>query len=162
MTVECGGRLDECAHQLAWEGLQRYFLQTEVVDGLVHRDCLEVLTNPVRLELNPQCRIQYGNVLSGDVELCLLPTIEHYNWGVTAKDTKLGWVARDDLKTLFSSKNSREECVLNELVYIKDGALYTKRALKLFMITNNPEIAKMDCLFYAVRDCGSEVINGAA
>lgn len=161
VTVECGGRLDECAHQAAWDGLQRYFLQSEVVNTKVCRDGLEILTNPVRLELNPQCRIQYGDVLSGSVDLCLLPTIERYNSGVTEKDTQLGWVAGDDLKAVFSSENSREECVVNELVYIKDGALYTQRDLKLFMITSNPEIAKMDCLFYAVRECGSEVVNEA-
>lgn len=158
VTIECGGRLDETAHQIAYEGLNRYFLQQDVLVDDKYKADLEVLTNPVRLELSEDCRLSYGDALSEDTDLCLLPSIEHLNSGITAKDTQLGWVATDDLNSIFSSKNSREECVVNELVYIKDGALYAKRDLKLFMITSNPDIAKMDCLFYAVKDCGSEVI----
>lgn len=158
VTIECGGRLDETAHQIAWEGLNRYFLQRDVLVDENFKAGLEVLTNPVRLELNSNCRLSYGEKLGENTDLCLLPSIEKLNSGITAKDTQLGWVAKEDLNTIFSSKNSREECVVNELVYIREGALYAKRDLKLFMITNNPDIAKMDCLFYAVKDCGSEVI----
>ncbi|KZY36853.1 MULTISPECIES: succinylglutamate desuccinylase/aspartoacylase family protein [unclassified Oleiphilus] len=158
VTIECGGRLDESAHQIAWEGLNRYFRLESVLAGQESQESLEVLTNPVRLELKDDCRLRYGEKLSEESDLCLLPSIEQLNSGITVKDTQLGWVATDDLKAVFSSKNSREECVVNELVYIKDGGLFAKRDLKLFMITNNPEIAKMDCLFYAVRDCGSEVV----
>lgn len=161
VTIECGGRLDEQAHQVAWEGLNRYFLQSKVLAEPSADLALEVLSNPVRLELNPDCHIAYADSLSDGLDLCLIPSIEHLNEGITLKGTQLGWVASSDLKKIFSSKNSREECVVNELVYIKDGGLFTKRDLKLFMITNNPEIAKMDCLFYAVRSCGSEITVAA-
>lgn len=158
VTIECGGRIDETAHNIAYEGLSRYFLEKDVLVDENYKADLEVLTNPVRLELSKACRLNYGEVIDENTDLCLLPSIEHLNSGITAKDTQLGWVATEDLNTIFSSKNSREECVVNELVYIKEGALYAKRDLKLFMITSNPDIAKMDCLFYAVKDCGSEII----
>jgi hypothetical protein len=160
VTIECGGRLDERAHQIAFEGLERYFTQESVLVNDGYKADLEVLTNPVRLELKADCRLKYGESITEDSDLCLLPSIERLNSGITAKDTQLGWVATEDLTAIFSSQNSQEECVVNELVYIQNGALFAKRDLKLFMITSNPDIAKMDCLFYAVKDCGSEVIKG--
>jgi hypothetical protein len=158
VTIECGGRLDEEAHQTAWEGLQRYFTQTNVLAGDKTDWGLELLQNPVRLELRPDCRLCYQEQVSKEHDLTLPPGIEHFNSGVTSKDTFLGWVQSGDLTDIFSSKNSHDHCVLDELVYIEQGQLFTRQDLKLFMVTTNPVIAKMDCLFYAVQSNGQEII----
>jgi len=157
VTIECGGRLDEESHEIAWEGLSRYFLQSQVLATEPTDWGLEILHNPVRLELSEDCKLTYSEQNDVVFDLCLLPSIEHYNAGVTKKDTQLGWVNSDDLSKVFSSENSLSHCVVEELVYIDGDKLLTRRDLKLFMITTNPVIAKMDCLFYAVKSNGHEV-----
>jgi hypothetical protein len=46
---------------------------------------------------------------------------------------------------------------LEHVLRIKDGRIYPAQALKAFMITTNPVIAKSDCLFYAVKATGEPI-----
>ncbi len=158
VTVECGGRLDDSAHEIAWRGLKAYFGHEQVLSSGPHDWGLEILTNPVRLEIQSPVSLCFADEPSPEHDLTLLPSIEHFNAGVTKADTQLGWIKQPELDTAFQSKNSTQACVVNELVYANQGALYTKRDLKLFMITTNPSIAKMDCLLYAVKSDGDELI----
>jgi hypothetical protein len=75
---------------------------------------------------------------------------------IPEKGTQLGWAGEKGLN-IFSARNLDSECVLDDLITIKDKYLCTSQNLKLFMITNNPVIAKMDCLFYAVKDNGNDI-----
>jgi Succinylglutamate desuccinylase / Aspartoacylase family len=161
VTIECGGRQDEEAHAIAWDGLQRYFSRHQVLASEPTDWGLELLHNPVRLELSPGYTLCYAEQYSAKYDLSLPPSIEHLNSGITKKDTLLGWVDASEtpsMTELFSCKNSREACVLKQLLYISDGKLLTCQDLKLFMITTNPLIAKSDCLFYAVKSDGSEIV----
>lgn len=161
VTIECGGREDEEAHAIAWNGLQRYFSRSKVLASEPTDWGLELLNNPVRLELNPDYTLCYAEQYNAKYDLSLPPSIEHFNSGITTKDTVLGWVNISDapaVTELFSCKNSREACVLNQLLYISAGKLLTCQDLKLFMITTNPVIARSDCLLYAVRGDGSEIV----
>lgn len=158
VTIECGGRLDDEAHEIAWEGINRYFMADDVLKPQATEWGLEVLHNPVRLELTESCRISYAEGPQADADLTLKPDIEHHNFGVVAGQTFLGWVNTNNLRQIFVAKNKAQQCVLDELVMIRDGQLLTKQPLKLFMITTNPAIAKMDCLFYAVKSDGQEIV----
>ncbi len=157
VTVECGGRLDDDAHQVAWEGLQRYFTEDNVLSPQETDWGLEMLHNPVRLELQNDCELTYAEHAVDGYCLTLRQDVEHHNFGVIEKDTMLGWTHRQ-VDELFSSRNAQDQCVLNELVYVDDGKLFTRKDLKFFMITTNPVIAKMDCLFYAVLADGQEIV----
>jgi hypothetical protein len=157
VTIECGGRLDDAAHALATEGLRAYFSREQVLSADVADFGLELLKNPVRLELNEACTVMYGNCANSSYDLVLDSGIEHFNSGVTPGGSLLGWVTRGNLGRVFSSKNSSDQCVLDELIYLDGDKLLTAQDLKLFMITTNPEIAKMDCLLYAVRSNGDEI-----
>ena len=158
VTIECGGREDDEAHQIAWEGLCRYFSGDQVLQTQTTDWGLEILRNPVRLELAEHCRLTYNQQPQPDYQLTVKPDIEHLNAGVTAADTCLGWVKAKQLTDIFVCKNSQQACVLNEMFYIDNNALMVKQDLKLFMITNNPTIAKMDCLLYAVKSDGQELV----
>lgn len=157
VTIECGGRLDETAHAIAYEGLQRFFLENDVLSKPDEDFGLELLHNPVRLEINDGYDICYKEENQEGYALALHPNIEQLNSGTTKAGTELGFVNMSDINQLFTSTNSGHECVVNDLVYIENNKLYTKQDLKLFMITTNPVIAKMDCLFYAVKACGNEL-----
>jgi hypothetical protein len=150
VTVEVGGRLDEDAHELAYDGLCRYFTAPQVLAQEETDWGLEVLPDPIRLEINEGIRLGYAEAPS-DHDITLMPDIERYNFGSVSPQTQLGWATGDSRK-LFTARDSHGGCAVSRLVRIEDGKLFPAQALKLFMITNNEAIAKSDCLFYAVVD----------
>ena len=156
VTVEVGGRLDEEAHELAYEGLCRYFRAENVLD---HGDTdwgLELLRDPIRLELRDNVTLTYADEPSANYDITLKADIEHHNFGTVATDTLLGW-ARGPERSLFLAQDAGGSCAVTRLVRIENGELYPAQALKLFMITNNAAIAESDCLWYAVADDGSTI-----
>ena len=157
VTVEVGGRLDDEAHELAYEGLCRYFRAHTV---LAHEDetdwGLELLRNPIRLELLEHVTLTYAEQPCVNYDVTLKPDIEHHNFGSVTPDTQLGWAEGLERK-LFSALDVGGRCAVTRLVRIEDGKLYPAQPLKLFMITNNAAIAHSDCLFYAVADDGSSI-----
>lgn len=154
VTVEVGGREDDAAHELAWEGLCRYFEATDVF-AIPDVDWgLELLHNPIRLELCDNVTLTYDEAPQVNYDVTLRKDIEHHNFGTISPDTALGW-AEGPITRLFSAQDMGGRCALAQIVRLEDGLLYPARPLKLFMITTNATIAESDCLFYAVGDDGS-------
>jgi len=153
VTIECGGAQDEHAHQLAYEGLVRYASQPEVL--LLERAAwgVEVLRNPIRVEMAPDATIEYRNDPSGRADLTFPPDIERRNFGIVAPDEPLGWVGPNGLGVLTANSHNRTEDI-EHLLREVEGKIYPVQPFKAFMITTNPAIAKSDCLFYAVRATG--------
>ena len=60
VTVEVGGRLDEEAHELAYEGLCRFFAAETVLCPGDTDWGLELLCDPIRLELNENVTLTYA------------------------------------------------------------------------------------------------------
>lgn len=156
VTVEVGGRLDEQAHELAWEGLCRYFEAVSVLDLPPADWGLELLRDPIRLELNDRVTLTYAEQPNPSFDITLRADIEHHNFGTVAADTLLGWAAGPE-RSLFSARDAVGRCAVSRLVRIENGKLYPARPLRLFMITNNAAIAESDCLFYAVADDGRAI-----
>jgi hypothetical protein len=46
---------------------------------------------------------------------------------------------------------------MEQVLQVRDGRIYPAQALRTFMITTNPVIAKSDCLFYAVKATGEPI-----
>lgn len=152
VTIEVGGRLDDEAHLLAYEGLCRYFNQPRVLTEQHDTDWgLEIFSDPVRLELLDHTTLTYADEPSEHFDVTLKTDIEHHNFGGVQPDTLLGWV-NDTGKPPFSAIDKHGQCALSRLIRIENGKLYPAKPLKLFMITNSPEIAATDCLFYAVME----------
>ncbi len=158
VTVEVGGRQDEAAHELAYEGMCRYFEAEQVLAQAETDWGLELLRDPIRLELNDNVSLTYAEKVRVDYDITLKPDIEHYNFGGVTPETVLGW-ASGDARRLFTAKDAGGRCAVSRLVRIEDGVLYPAQSLKLFMITNNASIAESDCLFYAVSDDGSAICD---
>jgi hypothetical protein len=156
VTVEVGGRLDDEAHELAYEGLCRYFTASTVLDAGATDWGLELLCDPIRLELQDDISLTYADEPSPAYDVTLRTDIEHHNFGAVTADTLLGWTSLDERK-LFSAYDAGGRCALTRLVQVRDGELYPAQPLRLFMITNNAAIAESDCLFYAVADDGSAI-----
>ncbi len=157
VTVECGGRLNDEAHELAWQGLQRFMTIENIFSDKFENPLLEVFHNPVRLELTGNPSLVYADQAQPDYDLTLKSDIERFNFGSIKQGTMLGWVGDKGL-TIFSARNQQDECVLLRLLKCDKGRLLLAQDLKLFMVTSNPEIAKVDCLFYAASDKGDAVV----
>lgn len=158
VTVEVGGRLDDEAHELAYEGLCRYFTAPTVLDQGETDWGLELLRDPIRLELNDNVTLTYADQPCPNYDITLKTDIEHHNFGIVSADTLLGW-ARGPERSLFSALDAGGGCAVTRLVRIENNELYPAQPLKLFMITNNAAIAESDCLFYAVADDGSTICS---
>jgi len=156
VTVEVGGRQDEEAHELAFEGLCRYFEADRVLHEGNTDWGLELLRDPIRLELNEHVTLTYAEKPCENYDITLKSDIEHHNFGGVRADTLLGWTRSSERK-LFSAQDAGGRCAVTRLVRVEDGKLYPAQPLKLFMITNNAAIAHSDCLFYAVADNGSSI-----
>lgn len=156
VTVEVGGRLDDDAHALAYEGICRYF-QARTVLAQDETDWgLELLCDPIRLELCDHVTLTYAEQPCASYDITLRADIEHHNFGSVSPQTLLGWASGPE-RNLFTALDGRGRCAVTRLVCIKNGELYPAQPLRLFMITNNAAIAESDCLFYAVADDGSAI-----
>jgi len=156
VTVEVGGPLDEEAHALAYEGLCRYVAAPDVFAFDEPDRALEVLTDPIRLELRDNVTLTYADEARSGYDITLRTDIEYHNFNGVTPDTLLGG-AEGPERNLFSAQDMGGRCAVTNIVRIEDGRLYPARSLKLFMITNNAAIAQTDCLFYAVADDGSPI-----
>lgn len=153
VTIECGGSQDDRAHELAYEGLVRYTSRPDVL-SLEKADWdVAVLRNPIRVELAPEATIEYRPEPTGQADLTLPPDIEHRNFGVVSPDEPLGWIGEKGLSILTAISHNRTEN-MEQVLRVKNGQVYPAQAIKTFMITTNPVIAKSDCLFYAVKATG--------
>lgn len=156
VTVEVGGRLDDEAHELAYEGMCRYLLAPHL---FLQRDTdwgLELLHDPIRLELAENVSLTYADRPNPNYDITLKLDVEHHNFGGVTPDTLLGWANAPE-RSLFTARDMGGRCAVTKLVRIDNGALYPAQPLKLFMITNNVAIAESDCIFYAVADDGSAI-----
>lgn len=156
VTIEVGGRLDDEAHELAYEGLCRYFLADDVFCEHDTDWGLDLLHDPIRLELADHVSLTYADAPNPDYDITLKTDVEHHNFGGVGPDTHLGWASGAE-RELFIARDMGGRCAVTRIVKIIDGELYPAQPLKLFMITNNAAIAESDCLFYAVADDGSAI-----
>lgn len=156
VTVEVGGRLDDDAHALAYEGVCRYFKAQTVLAQDDTDWGLELLRDPIRLELCDHVTLTYAEQPCASYDITLRADIEHLNFGSVSPDTLLGWASGPE-RNLFTALDVGGRCAVTRLVCIKNGELYPAQPLRLFMITNNAAIAESDCLFYAVADDGSAI-----
>lgn len=156
VTIECGGSQDDHAHQLAYEGLVRYASRKDVLSLEKAEWDVAVLRNPIRVELVPEATIEYRLEPTGRADLTLPPNIEHRNFGIVSPDEPLGWVGKKGLGVLTAISHNRKEN-MERVLQVRDGQIYPAQAIRAFMITTNPVIAKSDCLFYAVKATGEPI-----
>ncbi len=149
LTLECGGSFDLSADLTAIKTIETL----TTIDDLYaeNNKSLNIYTHPLRIEIHDDVTIGYAEQSIKECDITLEVDIEKHNFGVTEKDCFLGWVGDKGLD-YFTAINDRGTDIKNDLFYIKDNKLYTRKLLRLFMVTPRPEIAKKDCLFYLVMD----------
>lgn len=156
VIIECGGLQDLRVDQIVYQGIMCFVIEEDVFDfKLVDWD-LEVLFELVRLELIGDICISYGNQEDVQVDIILLSDVENYNFGWVSWEVQFGWVnllSWYKLKmNVFDGKD-----VKDKLLCLEGCSLFLVQVLKLFMIIINLAIVLSDCVFYVVRDSGSDI-----
>jgi len=147
VTIECGGANDSDSNGRATEGLEKYVTLDNVLSTEHSAISLESFHNPLRLELLEGSDIAYGNYCLIEDGVTLFPEIENYNFGFIDAGEKLGFVSGEMAANLTVIDTNGNERIFDFFDLI-DGELCTKKQLKLFMVTTNPEIARKDCILY--------------
>ncbi|MDQ7049183.1 MAG: succinylglutamate desuccinylase/aspartoacylase family protein [Enterobacterales bacterium] len=146
ITVECGGANDKTSHTIATNGLQMFFQKTHVFDN----DKLNVIIykNPVRVALTNDASVGFANQPLATTDITLRQDIEDFNHRTLEKGEFIGWCQSKE-SNLLSAQNHLGKELITHLIQYKQGQLYAASDQQLFMVTNHPEIATKDCLFYS-------------
>ena len=110
---------------------------------------MEFFRHPLRLELQQGAAVSYGLQPLAINGINLLPDVEHLNFNYMEPRTPLGYVT-GELETVLRARSNTGEDSLQRYFQVEDNQLLTRRRMKFFMVTNNPEIARTDCLLYFV------------
>ncbi len=149
VTIECGGAKDYSAQIVAQEGLHRY-LDTEHVlaDPKAHYQ-VNVFRNPIRLETACEGSVAYADTPNDSALITLPQQAEKFNYGMLTRDEAIAYLGKQGISAL-SAKDHLGNERLDEFFQAREGRLYPRHAMKVFMVTTNPLIAASDCLFYFI------------
>jgi hypothetical protein len=149
VTIECGGARDAESDRIALIGMTRFLSLDNVLELEPGDIAMEFFRHPVRLELRTGASIGYGNTALPVTGINLLPDVEQLNFNDVPANTPLGFIT-GELEAVLSAVSTKGEDCLPHYFQIKSGKLITKQCMRFFMVTNNPEIARSDCLLYFV------------
>jgi hypothetical protein len=149
VTIECGGAKDDESDRVALIGMTQFVGLEDVLNLAPDNVAMEFFRNPLRLELQQGAAISYGMHALPIKGVNLLPDVEHLNFNFVEPGTPLGFVTGEVDTVLRARSNTGEDTVLQYFL-VQDNQLLTRQRMKFFMVTNNPEIARTDCLLYFV------------
>jgi len=149
VTIECGGAGQIQSHQLAITGLEKFTNRKSIFDH--HADKVDIHRHPCRIELHKDFVLGFGDYPLMTADITLLSDTEQLNNQITPADHLIGWYKKDNQLPLIV-KDEQGNNQLSAMLYLKDGGIYTKQRLQIFMATKQIDIATNDCLFYATLE----------
>lgn len=150
VTIEAGGRLEQSSHDAAWQGLEYYFTEEDVLKLHKPEWEIDILMEPIRIELKPKISLSYASTANTEFDVTLKNNLDQLNFTQVSPDTPLGWVNRGGLNN-FNIQDYKHQSTTSDWLQIKGQQLYLTQSAELFMITTDPVIAIDDCLFYLVK-----------
>ncbi|MBA6338948.1 succinylglutamate desuccinylase/aspartoacylase family protein [Colwellia sp. BRX8-7] len=149
ITVKCGGSKDEQSHHVAYQGLKQLTLNKQAKTFQQNR-AVDIIYRPLRLELKPHTPLTYGDHDEGFSGVCIKSNIEQLNYGISRKDQMLGWVDDKGLDN-FVLIDEHGNNVIDDHFSCRKNILTCAVDLRIFMATENKNIALNDCLFYVIK-----------
>jgi succinylglutamate desuccinylase len=146
VTIECGGAAQIQSHQLAITGLEKFTNQKNIFDH--HAGKVDIHRHPCRIELKKGIVLGFGDYHLLTADITLRNDAEQLNNQVTTAGQLIGWYEKDNHLPLIV-KDEQGNNQLSAMLYLKDGGIYIKQRLQIFMATKQVDIATNDCLFYA-------------
>jgi len=145
VTIECGGANENIAHQVATNGLQLFFHKEDLFDQ--RKSTVSVSRHPIRIELVGDASVGFCHHRLPTTDITLRTDIEELNHSITPGDEFIGWCDKDQPFAFKAIDDSGTDQVDN-LFENRNGCIFTRKKMQLFMVTTIPEIATKDCLFY--------------
>ena len=159
ITIECGGRSEQQSHEIAYQGIKQLSTYNNISE-CHHLNVVEVIEQPFRVQIKDTAELSYSNNKPNTISGVVLKSyIEQLNVGVTCQGRVLGWLDESDLNNLIMLDTNGNN-VVEEYFESREGELTSRHNLRLFMATSNADIAKSDCLFYAVKSKSSHMPLG--
>lgn len=155
VTIECGGARQIQSHQLAYAGLSKFVGETDIFDR--HASQVVIHQHPCRVELLPNISVAFGHNHLPTADVTLRADAEQLNNQLTPQGEFIGWYEGEG-KLPFTAKNEQGVEQLGTMFSLKNGCIFTKQSLQIFMATTDLDIATNDCLFYATIEAG-ELLN---
>jgi len=155
ITIECGGSLDEQAHEVAFAGIS-HIARCENI-GYIHQEKnVEVIYRPLRLETKNDVNLSYAEHDEGYSGVTLKNNIEYFNFGGANQDEMIGWIDGNGIENL-QLLDKKGNNVIDEYFYTRENQLVCRQNLRIFKATTNKQVALNDCLFYVVKHINNEV-----
>ncbi len=145
VTIECGGANENASHQLASNGLNDFFRKHNLFPNTKTK--VQTLRNPLRVVLCDDASVGFAHHRLTTTDITLRADIEGLNQDPTPSGEFIGW-CEADTPLEFEAIDPNGVNRINSLFEKRNGCLFTKKEMQLFMVTTIPEIATKDCLFY--------------
>jgi len=149
VTIECGGAQDPASEIIAQEGLHRYLSSEYVLAQDNNEYPVNIYHNPIRLETLNQGEVAYDSQQNDNAVITLPEQADKFNYGMLTQDECIGHLRKDG-ECQLTAKDYLGNERFSEFFEERQGKLYARHPLKIFMMTTNPFIAKTDCLFYFI------------
>jgi hypothetical protein len=147
VTIECGGARDPRSDEVAFAGLTRYLCAPALFGARDAGAAVSVLRHPIRVRLADGDDVAYGSAPAAGHALTLRRDIDRFNSSLLPVSEPIGWAASVEAVT---ARDGHGIELRDQLLVAREGLLYARRPLRLFMATTDARIAAEDCLFYAV------------
>lgn len=155
ITIECGGRVDEQAHEVAYAGIC-HIANYEDIHYIQQEKNVEIIYLPLRLQIKEGVNLSYAEHDEGYGGITLKKNVDYFNFGGANQDEMIGWIDGNGLENL-QLLNKHGGNVINEYFYTRENQLVCKQNLRLFKATTDKQIALNDCLFYVVKQVNNRI-----
>jgi hypothetical protein len=139
---------DPTADAAAFDAVSHYF-ETDRIPWEAERR-LQILHEPVRIRLAPGTAVAFGDAPQPGADFTVAGDIDRHNFERVPPGTPVGWL-HDGAPWPLEAHGADGADVSHQLFTAREGLLQTRRELVPMMMTTNPTVAQLDCLFYAVR-----------
>lgn len=150
VTIECGGSHDDQAHEVAYNGIAQ-FSRCDTSKSLPQDKAVQILYKPLRLVIKSDRKLSFSQHDEGYSGVTLRENIEQFNYGGCCDGLLLGWLDDNGLENL-QLLNDQGVNVINNYFKLVDNKFVCAVSLKIFMASNQKDIARTDCLFYVVNN----------
>lgn len=152
ITVECGRGGDPRADEVATRGLARFLATDPLVSasGSVSARPSQLLLDPVRVCLRTELSLAVADAPRPGAHFTLRADVDRHNFETLPAGTCLGWLA-EGCGWPLEARGADGADRSHQLFALRGDALETRSTLVPIMMTTDPQQARSDCLFYAVR-----------
>ena len=149
VTIECGDSHDEQSHEIAYQGI-KHISYCENISNFHQEKQLEIMYEPLRLQLKKGVHLSYSDHDEGSLGLTLKNNIEQFNFGGAQQGQMLGWLDSNLIENL-QLLNSQNKNIVENYFSVRGNQLICAMNLRIFMATACKDTAKRDYLFYVVK-----------